>query len=251
MIINSKERLPILAADREEKFPVLPLRTGVLFPGMMLTIQVGRQENLELIEQSRTGKKQFVAAYSPSRYAETEPSPFHQVGVLAVVRDIKAGPGNSQVVTIEGLKRVAVSKIIQKDPFVVASVNYMQPQPDVSKEVSARIDEVMAVVKEITSLDPTYSPEQLNVLKMNRDDLSLAADTVAATYHFPLEAKQELLETVNLELRFERLLNYLNAELSRVVTIHNINSNVQEKPRGRAEKAFPKTAASRNKKDAR
>ncbi|MEW6412260.1 MAG: endopeptidase La [Candidatus Zixiibacteriota bacterium] len=228
MIINSKERLPILAADREEKYPILPLRTGVLFPGMMLTIQVGRPENLELLEQSRSGKKQFVAAYSPSRYAEAEATPFHQVGVLAEVRDIKAGSGNSQVVTIEGLKRVAISKIIQSEPFVIASVNYMQPATDMSKELPAKLDEVVAVVREITALDPTYSPEQINVLQMNREDFSLAADTVAATYHFPLEAKQDLLETVNLELRFDRLLNYLNAELSRVVTIHNINTNVQK-----------------------
>ncbi|UCE23219.1 MAG: endopeptidase La [Candidatus Zixiibacteriota bacterium] len=228
MIIGSKERLPILASDREEKFPVLPLRTGVLFPGMMLTIQVGRHDNLLLIEQSKSGKKQFIASYSPPRYSESEPAPIHQVGVLAVVRDIRPGPGNSEIVTIEGIKRIVISKIVQTKPYIVAAANYLQPHDKASRNVQVKMDEVMSVVKEITGLDPTYSPEQLNVLKMNRDEHSLAADMVASTYHFPLEAKQDLLETVNLELRFERLLNYLNAELSRVVTAHNINANVQK-----------------------
>ena len=53
MIIDSKERLPILPSDKEETYPVLPLKTGVLFPNMMLTIQVGRQENLRLIEDCK------------------------------------------------------------------------------------------------------------------------------------------------------------------------------------------------------
>ena len=228
MIISSKERLPILASDREEKFSVLPLKTGVLFPGMMLTIQVGRQENLSLLEQSRNRKKNFIASYSPSKFSEAEPAPVHQVGVLAVVRDIKSGPGGSEVVTIEGIKRVALSKVTQTKPFLIAAANYLQPDKNISDTVKSKMDEVMSVVKELTKLDPVYSPEQLNVLRMNQDDPSVAADMLASTYHFPLEAKQDLLQTVNLELRFERLLNYLNAELSRVATLHNINANVQK-----------------------
>lgn len=229
MIINSKERLPILPADREEKYPVLPLRTGVLFPGMMLTIQVGRQENLRLIEGSKSDKKPFIASHSPSKYSDADPPPIHQVGVLAEVRDIRSGPGNTEIVTIEGVKRIVITKIVQTEPYLVAAASYLEPTKPATKPLEARFDEVISVVKEITGLDPTYSPEQLNVMLMNRDDLSRAADMVAATYHFPLEAKQDLLETVNLELRFERLLNYLNDELRRVVTAHNINANVQKK----------------------
>ncbi|UCG62664.1 MAG: endopeptidase La [Candidatus Zixiibacteriota bacterium] len=238
MIIDSKERLPILPSDKEETYPVLPLKTGVLFPNMMLTIQVGRQENLRLIEDCKSGKKNFIASYSPSKYAEAEPSPVHRVGVLAVVRDIRTGPGNSEIVTIEGIKRVVISKIIDTEPFIVASASYLQPQDKIPKAVRTKVDEVISVVKEITGLDPTYSPEQLNVLRMNRDDPSMAADTVASTYHFPLEAKQTLLETVNLEIRLERLLDYLNAELSRVVTMHNINANVQKQMEEEQRKHF-------------
>ncbi|UCD64050.1 MAG: endopeptidase La [Candidatus Zixiibacteriota bacterium] len=228
MIIKCKDRLPILPSDREEKYPVLPLKTGVLFPGMMLTIQVGRPENLKLIELSGSASKPFVASYSPSKDGAKEKTTFHQVGVLGVVRDVRKGPGGSKVVTIEGLKRVVISSVVQTEPFVTAAVNYVQAESDLPANIMARINEVESVLSEITGLDPTYSPEQLNVLRMNRDDPSVAADMVASSYHFPLEAKQELLETIHLELRYERLLGYLNAELSRAATAHNIDTNVRK-----------------------
>ena len=61
MIIRSKKRLPLVATDRQTVYPVLPLMTGVLFPGMTFTIQVGRADNLALIEKCSDGKTQLVA----------------------------------------------------------------------------------------------------------------------------------------------------------------------------------------------
>ena len=95
MIIKSKRKLPVLASDKEDKFPILPLRTGVLFPGATLTIQIGRKENLALLDYCRKGKKKFVAAHSPHHRSEDKQVPFHQVSTLAMVKDVRPGPGES------------------------------------------------------------------------------------------------------------------------------------------------------------
>ena len=113
MIIKSKRKLPILASDKEDKFPILPLRTGVLFPGATLTIQVGRKENLALLNHCRSGIKKFVAAHTPHHRSRDDVVSFHQVGTLAVVRDVRPGPGNSEVATIEGLERVVISEVLK------------------------------------------------------------------------------------------------------------------------------------------
>jgi ATP-dependent Lon protease len=72
-----------------------------------------------------------------------------------------------------------------------------------------------------------YSPEIPNVLKLSAGDASLLADRVAATFHFSLAAKQELLETVSLRARYDRLLYYLNGELNRVATALSISEKVK------------------------
>ncbi len=81
MIKKTRHRLPILATDKVEEYPVLPLKTGVLFPGMMLTLQVGQPTNLKLLENRSGKEKEFIAAYSPSNKELSE------VGVVAIVRD--------------------------------------------------------------------------------------------------------------------------------------------------------------------
>ncbi len=89
MIVKSKNRIPILATDREVVYPVLPLMTGVLFPGTMITIQVGRAENLALLEKCNGSKSQFVVSHSHSEFERAESPPVHQVGVFAEITYIR------------------------------------------------------------------------------------------------------------------------------------------------------------------
>ena len=227
MIIRSKDKLPILASDQEQTFPVLPLRTDVLFPGIMITLQIGRPATLSLIRECRDKQQEFVATFTLSRRAENGIGSMHEVGVLAAVRDVKSGPGNSLMVTIEGIRRVAITEIVATTPYLRASASFLQAPAAVDKKIGAKIRQVLSVVDEITHLDPSYPPEQLYVLKMNQKDPSLLADRVASVFHFPLSAKQELLEAVNLSQRFERLLELLNSELNRAATDHNIDRNVR------------------------
>ena len=226
-IIKSKSSQPILASDREEKLPVLPLQTGVLFPEMMMTLQMGRPDNLELIKYCLDGNREFVVSYTLKHPDDNDGAKIHQVGVLSVIRDSKVGPGKSLVVTIEGIRRVIIKNIIKQEPYLEAAINSLQSPSSVSKKLGEYVDRVISITREITNLDPSYSPEQLNVIKMNQKDPSLLADKVASIFHFSLNSKQKLLETVNLKNRFEKLLEYLNSELNQAATAHSIEENVK------------------------
>ena len=229
MIIKSKSRLPLLPSDSEKSYPVLPLMTGVLFPGTILTVQIGRPENVQLIKDYQAGGRPFVAAYAHSEFDTPSDPPIRQIGVFTSVRDIKDGPSGSLIITLEGIARVALTKITATRPYIQATVAEVQAPSYVGRTVAGKVEEVIAIVGEITHLDPTYSPEISNVLKLSADDPSLLADRVAATFHFSLSSKQELLETVSLPMRYNRLLFYLNAELNRVATALSINEKVKQR----------------------
>ncbi len=229
MIIKSKSRLPIVTSDHEEMYPVLALMTGVLFPGTIITIQVGRQENINLLEESLRDQSEFVASYAHSEFDTPGDAPVHQVGVFAVVRDIREGAAGSRVVTIEGLKRAAIGREVTEEPYLQVTANAVEALPYVVSSIQERMKEVISIVSEITQLDPIYSPELSNVLKMNIEDPSCLADQVAATFHFSLAAKQELLEAIPLEDRFRRLLDYLNGELNRTATVLSIQEKVKRR----------------------
>ncbi len=239
MIIKNKKKLSVELTDKKAVYPVLPLQTGVLFPGTMITIQVGRKENLELINKCNSSSKKFVTAYSPHvKRSDDTIAPIHQIGVLAIVRDLKAGAGNSVTATIEGLRRVSLSEVIKSEPFITAKVDLILPSKRVPRNLKEKMDEILEVVSKITNIDPTYSGEHLRVLKMSLEDPSLMADTAVSLFRLSLDVQQELLESVDLSLRFKLLLSHLNAELNRVATLHRIQSNVEKTFEDDKEKSF-------------
>ncbi|MBK7141567.1 MAG: endopeptidase La [bacterium] len=203
--------------------------TGVLFPGMMLTVQIGRPENRALVEECVASKRDFVASYAHAEVDTNTESPIHQVGVFARVVDHKEGPGGSMLVTLEGLKRASISAIIKEQPFLIGTVTGIDQPTFVLKNIKSRMDAAITIVGEITHLDPIYSPELLNVLKMNLEDPSALADRIASSFHFSLQAKQDLLESIGLEIRYDRLLNLLHGEMHRVTTVLNINENARKR----------------------
>lgn len=218
-----------MATDSLQTYPVLPLMTGVLYPGMMFTIQVGRESNLALIKDCGDGRRQFIAAYCHSDVELPDSQPIHQVGVIAVVKSVQDGAGGSKTVLIEGLRRTAIREIVSTEPYLKAKAVGIDSPKMVSSSLRDRMKEVISIVSEITQLDPVYSPELSNVIKFNEEDPSLLSDRVATAFHFSLSAKQELLEIINLDRRYEKLLFFLNNELNRVATLLNIDKNVKER----------------------
>jgi ATP-dependent Lon protease len=238
MTIPSKHRFQVLVSDSDRSFPVLPLQTGVLFPGMLLTIQVGKPENLQLIEDCKEGPRDFVASYSPHLEDESGQPAIHQIGVFAHVAGIRPGPGNSLLVTIEGLERAALSEIDSSGPYQSAVAQYLLTPADSDGKVTALMNKVITTVEEITKLDPTYSPEQLNILEMNKSNPSILADQLATTFHFSLADRQELLEATDLVVRFKLLLGFLNTALQQLATLRSINLNVQKSLEDEQENQF-------------
>ncbi|UCC44558.1 MAG: LON peptidase substrate-binding domain-containing protein, partial [Candidatus Zixiibacteriota bacterium] len=229
MIVKSKSRVPIVTTDAETVYPVLPLMTGVLFPDTLLTIQIGRPENLALIDFCQSSSKEFIATYSHSEVDIPDRLPIHQVGVFARVHGIKDAAGGSKIATLEGLRRASVSRIVGTEPYMTAAASAVQQSPFVAKNVKRKLDEVISIISEITHLDPIYSPELSVVLKLSEADPSLLCDRVASSFHISLASKQELLETISLERRFDKLLHHLNGELSRVATVLSINEKARKR----------------------
>lgn len=237
MIIKTKNKFSVVVTDKEEIRPILPLQTGILFPGTMITLQIGRKDNLRLLEDCKIGGE-LVTSYSPHRRDDDDSAPIHQIGVLAVIRDIKKGVGNSRMVILEGCRRVSIVEIKSKKPYIKALIDNIQPNTKVSRDLKSKVKEVIETAEEITSLDPNFTPEHLEVLKMSEDDISLLLDTTASTFSISLEAQQKILETISLSSRADALIEFLNIELNKTATVHSINVNTEKNLEEEQKRAF-------------
>ena len=223
ILIKSRYRIPLVTEGPTEDFPLLRLRIAVLFPHNLLTIQVRRKETLKLIRDCHSSGQQFVASFSPQPDDENEPSPVHRMATLATVRDCREAPGGSLLVTIEGLKRIAIARVSCSDAYPTVSVQDLELDSSDPKSHRGRMDAVISMVDEITRLDPSYSAELVYILKAIENDPSLLADRVASFFHFPLAWKQELLEAVDLQLRYGLMLGHLDRVLTHAGALRTVS----------------------------
>ncbi|MGH8016152.1 MAG: LON peptidase substrate-binding domain-containing protein, partial [Candidatus Zixiibacteriota bacterium] len=230
MIIESKKNLPLEISDKEEIYPVLPLRSGVLFPEMTLIIQVARPENLALINHCHSGKKKFISVYSTVEASEVELSkiPLFQVGVLTQIGEIRQGPKDYKTVLLEGFERIALIRKVETKPFITAVGSKLKTEQKITETIKEMAEKALASVSEITNLDPSYSSEQLVLFKSSLNDPGLLADAITASFRLPLTSKQEILETIDIEQRLEILQWLLEEELSKIKTRQSIDENVKK-----------------------
>lgn len=228
MIIRTDKKLPGHLAGRDKIIPVMPMRSTIIFPGEIGSIQVGRRENLDLIKAISAKDNLLVLAFCPERVTPGGEPKLAEVGVLARVVSIKDALGDSKMVVIEGLHRVSLIKIKKIVPFTRVSVaEFSRPDKD-SFDNQKIVSEIMDDVNNLVGLDQRYTNETVFTVDINRSDPDHFADRIGAIIHFDLNDKQEILAAVDLNQRMETISNLLKFEIDKISTTVQIKSRVVE-----------------------
>jgi ATP-dependent Lon protease len=206
--------------------PILPVRDTVLFPNAILPLTVGRDSSLKLISELKEDEK-FVGVISQRdpRVDNPQPVDLFQIGTVAFVHKIIKLPSQSLFIFVEGLQRIAIEEVIQVEPFLRARVKPLQDIVPSGKEpdYDALVRSVMTMFQQVVQLSPTLS-DDLQTVVMNIDDPGRLADFIAANLpSLSSTEKQELLESLDLKMRLERL----NRQLAREVEVLQLRSKIQ------------------------
>src|SRR5689334_7226 len=87
-------------------FPLLPLRNGVLFPGTVITLPIGRERSVALVKTLRKGDVIGVVTQKDPKIAEPGEADLHDIGTFARVSDIARVSGGEYRLVLEGLGRM-------------------------------------------------------------------------------------------------------------------------------------------------
>ncbi|HEY4052059.1 MAG TPA: endopeptidase La [Acidobacteriaceae bacterium] len=210
-------------------FPVLPVRSTVLFPHAVLPLTVGRESSIQLINSLGEEKTIVVVAQRDERLDDPQPSDLYSVGTMATVHKVVKMPNQSLFVFTEGTERVKLTEFHQLEPFMTASV---EPIPEVRAEKSAELEalqrNVTAQFQQIVTASPTLSDE-LQTIALNIEDPGRLADFIASSLPFlSTTDKQELLETPDVTARLERMNKHLAKEAEVQQLRNKIQSEVQD-----------------------
>jgi len=208
------------------ELPILPVRDTVLFPHSILPLTVGRESSLKLINDLKDEDK-FIAvvAQRDPRVDNPQPVDLYQIGTAAFVHKIIRLPSQSLFIFVEGLQRIAVQEVIRLEPYMYARVKPLQDATPTEKraDFEALVRNVSTLFQQVIQLSPTLS-DDLQTVVMNIDDPGRLADFISANLpSLSSTEKQELLESLELESRLERL----NSQLAREVEVLQLRSKIQ------------------------
>jgi ATP-dependent Lon protease len=104
-------------ASAPRSFPVLPLRTGVLFPGTMSTLPVGRRRSVALVQTLHAGDILGVVTQRDPKVGDPGSGDLHEIGTFTKVVEVSRLPGGEYRLTVEGLNRFKLTELTATDPF--------------------------------------------------------------------------------------------------------------------------------------
>jgi ATP-dependent Lon protease len=194
--------LPPLPADA---LIIVPVRNTVLFPGLVLPITVGRAKSIAAAQQAVRDQKQVgILLQRAADIADPSPVDMHRMGTVAnVVRYITAPDGSHHLIC-QGEQRFQIVEYLSGWPFFVARVLRIEDSEDRSAEIEARFVNLKAQTLEAIQLLPQAPPELLAAVQQIETPSALA-DLAVAYMDVKPEEKQEILETIDVSARIDKV----------------------------------------------
>ncbi len=184
---------------------IIPVRNIVLFPGHVVPITIGRPGSVAAAQQALRDQRQvgIVMQRSPE-VAEPGPADMHRLGTAAnIVRYVTGTDGTNHLIC-QGDQRFQILEFLPGLPFLAARVSRV-PEPEAhSPEIEARFLHLKALATEALQLMP-QAPEDLVAAIHAVTSPSALADLATAYMDLQPEEKQEVLETIDISARMEKV----------------------------------------------
>ena len=216
------------------KIPVLPLRDIVVFPHMVVPLFVGRDKSVKALESVMKGDKKIMLITQKSASVDDpKKNDLFDFGTVANVLQLLKLPDGTVKVLVEGLNRASINVFFENEEFLQADVDQIIETIDSSdKQLRAMSKSTTDEFDKYVNLNKKIPPEVLGTIN-EIDELGKLSDTIASHLSIKLSDKQQILESVDLYERFEKILSFIQSELDVL--------QVEKKIRGRVKNQMEKT----------
>jgi ATP-dependent Lon protease len=184
---------------------LLPARNTVLFPGIIGPMVVGRAKSIAAAQNAvREERPIGIVMQRDAGLEDPGPEDLHPIGTVANIVRYMTAPDGSHHVVLQGMQRFRILELLPGTPFLAARVLHI-PEPELqTPEVEARFRHLQSQAVEAMQLLPQAPQELIAALQATTSPAALA-DLAAAYMDIGPEQKQEILETVDLIPRMDRV----------------------------------------------
>lgn len=235
---EGSEFIPLMTSEDEEALekeslpevlPILPLTNNVLFPGVVIPINAGRDKSIKLINDANKSNKLIgVVAQKNSTIENPTVDNIYGIGTVAkILRVLKMPDGNTTVI-IQGKKRFKIKSIVKTDPYIQATIDPVsdRSQKKSDGKFSATIDAIKDIALKIIKENPNIPSEASFAIK-NIHSSTFLINFVCSNMNITIKDKQDMLSSISVEKRALKCLKFLNVEYEKLALKNDIQSKVK------------------------
>ena len=217
----------------ERTLPLVALRETVIFPEMIVPLQVGREKSVSALNAAVAGDSMIALVTQRQADKEdiSEPSELYEVGTLARIAQVVQLQDGTVRAIVQGQQRLRLLGFEQSDPFLLARVATLGGETGAGVEVQALMRTVQAQIEQYVANGAPVPPEAA-VAARNISEPGLLADMVAYSPDMTTEQRQELLETIDVVER----LKLVSTFLARQIEILELKGKIQSEVKSEMDK---------------
>ncbi|MUV39409.1 Endopeptidase La [Lentibacillus sp. JNUCC-1] len=194
------------------ELPLLPLRGLLVFPSMVLHLDVGRDKSVAALEKAMLNDEQiFLTAQKQVELNEPGPEDLYQTGTVAKVNQMIKLPNGTKRVLVEGLYRAEITHVTEQQSMLSAEVQRVEEKPGNDYEVEALKRSLLEQFKQYINVSQKITQETYASVA-DMDEPGRLADVIASHLPINLKDKQMLLETMDVTDRLNTLLRLISSE---------------------------------------
>src|SRR3989449_587392 len=208
---------------------ILPLRGTVIFPQAVMPLAVGRPASVRLIQEALQGSR-IIGAVMQRDPSEDAPRAqgLHTIGTATIIEKALKQPDGTLRLVVQGLARFRITDVVQETPFLRARIQRLPDEaPSATLEVEALTRTASGIFQKVVALSPTLPDELANVLGAAEGPGALADLIAGSLPTLPTALREELLETMGVAERLQRLVAALTKEAEVLELGSKIQSEVQ------------------------
>jgi ATP-dependent Lon protease len=205
------------AATPPDELPVMPLRSTIVFPTGVISVQIGMPQTLELLAAYPTDEHLLVAlVIAPGGPDDPiDPKTLRKTAALARVSDRLNLPGGSVQATVQGLRRIQIVDAMPADGYLKAKIRGVRETGLTAKSNADLITRILVTLETLANEVERISKEIPRLLRMNIANASRFADLVATLANFSVSSKDEVLQRLSIPARLRYVLGELEQQNQR------------------------------------
>jgi ATP-dependent Lon protease len=206
---------------------ILPVRNFVLFPGVVMPIALGRPRSVAAAQEAiREGRQIGILTQRDARVEDPSAIDLHRTGTIANILRYVTSPDGTNHVVLQGEQRFRAADFVKDQPFIAATVIRLEEPDARSPEIEARVLHLKGQAIEALQLLPQVPQELVAAIEQANTPGGLA-DLVASYLDVSPDEKQDILETIDLIARMDKV----SALLARRIEVLRISQEIGQQTR--------------------